>query len=213
MDEWEAEGAVKEQSLKLLPEAEFAKSLSDANARHAETRRALVSEEARLERARELGDRECEVILGAGIAGISPGKLSDLKCVHAHIADELLSGRNLLGQSFLETLRTERNCDITGSDFCHQHCSHQTDGWRYTPAKNKQKLWTKKNRRKLKRDTERTQHDEKLLRAPSKKDQAGEEGGGEEKKSTIHLSAADGCPEQEQLLEETTTTTRKNTSS
>ena len=63
------------------------------------------------------------------------------QCLHAQLADELLSRDNAVGKAVLEGLEA-RGVDASGSDVCGEQCSGCVDGWRYTPRKNKQKLRT-----------------------------------------------------------------------
>ena len=147
IDEWEAEGAVDSMSKKLKESREWQDALAVVNKRHATTRRSLVRAEAIQETEERLGKGTCDIILNSGIAGVSPLKLNDIKCVHAHVADELLTGANALGKAFLDELSVQ-GCTVTGSDVCHQHCSG-LGPWKYIPIKNKQKLWTTKHRRRV----------------------------------------------------------------
>ncbi|KAK7232045.1 hypothetical protein SO694_00031114 [Aureococcus anophagefferens] len=57
--------------------------------------------------------------MGSGIAGISQGKLEGVKCLHAQVADELLSGDNALGKAILDGLGA-RGVDVAGSPTCHE---------------------------------------------------------------------------------------------
>ncbi|KAJ8608263.1 hypothetical protein CTAYLR_007291 [Chrysophaeum taylorii] len=145
IDEWEKDGAVKSQSAALLPAC--AQSLDQVNARHAATRRALVSPTTAERAEAELGRKQFDAAMNSGIAGLSPTRNDDIKCVHAHVADHLLSGDNDIGRRLLRRLQDDRACDPEGSSVCHQQCSGQGP-WAYLPAKNKQKLWKTRERRK-----------------------------------------------------------------
>ena len=80
-----------------------------------------------------------------------PSKLDDVKCLHAQLADELLSRDNAVGKAVLDGLEA-RGVDPSGSDVCGEQCSGCVDGWRYTPRKNKQKLRTTRARHKKLRE-------------------------------------------------------------
>ena len=152
IDAWERDDAVRTVSKALLVDGADASkhrdSLDRVNARHAATRRSLVEGTDAERRAVErLGEDAFSHAMGSGIAGISQGKLEDVKCLHAQVADELLSGDNALGKAILDGLGA-RGVDVAGSPTCHEQCSGCDGGWRYTPTKNKQKLWTTKRRHK-----------------------------------------------------------------
>ena len=90
-------------------------------------------------------------VLDSGITGLTPSKLDDVKCLHAQLADELLSRDNAVGKKVLEGLEA-RGVDPAGSEKCGEQCSGCVDGWRYTPRKNKQKLRATRARHKKLRE-------------------------------------------------------------
>lgn len=59
------------------------------NARHSAIRRQLATPEQLQPYVEKLGPQVVEQIMGSGIAGVSPTKTEDLKCLHAHLADFL----------------------------------------------------------------------------------------------------------------------------
>jgi len=63
------------------------------NARHSAIRRGLVDPEGLRSYVEKLGEAGVEQILASGIAGVSPTKTGDLKCLHAHLADYLCTRR------------------------------------------------------------------------------------------------------------------------
>lgn len=150
IDAWESEDAVRTLSRELLvdgPDVEKNRaSLDRTNERHARTRRALMNATAEDRAVARLGRSAVDYAMTSGIAGLSRDKLHDLKCLHAQVADELLSGDNALGKAILRGLE-DRGVDLGGTDVCHHQCSGCQDGWSYTPVKNKQKLWATKARR------------------------------------------------------------------
>ena len=141
IDAWEAEGAVRALSADVLKEDSNRDALARVNARHAATRRAMVRGEALKRAEARLGAATVRHILESGITGLTPSKLDDVKCLHAQLADELLSRDNAVGRAVLDGLE-KRGVDASGSDVCGEQCSGCVDGWRYTPRKNKQKLRT-----------------------------------------------------------------------
>lgn len=151
IDRWEAEGAVRELNsrLRATTGAEgtaWRAAMDSVNERHASTRRKLVSPEAEVKSRAALG-AAFDVAMASGIAGITNGKNDDVKCLHAHVADELLSGENAIGAWILKELESARGCDAAGTAVCHEQCSG-TGPWEYFPVKNKQKLWKTQSRRR-----------------------------------------------------------------
>ena len=50
------------------------------------------------------GPRRMRRVLDSGITGLTPSKLDDVKCLHAQLADELLSRDNDVGKAGLDGL-------------------------------------------------------------------------------------------------------------
>ena len=150
VDAWEAEGGVRELSSDLLKEEATQMSLKGVNDRHAATRRSMVQGEALIRAEARLGKDNVRLILKSGIMGLN-AKLDDVKCLHAQLADELLSKDNTIGHAVLAGLEA-RGVDVAGSDVCGEQCSGCAGGWRYTPRKNKQKLRTARSRHKKMRE-------------------------------------------------------------
>ena len=150
IDDWEGQDAVRALSRELLVErpSEGPRALARVNARHAATRQSLVGPEAEAAAVARIGEAAVAHAMKSGIAGITPTKLNDIKCLHAQVADELLSGDNDIGKQILARLQSDRGVDPAGSAVCHEQCAGCQGGWSYTPVKNKQKLWKTKERRK-----------------------------------------------------------------
>ena len=51
-----------------------------------------------------LGEEGAKHLMDSGIIGITAEKVDDVKCLHAHVADELLRGSNTIGKQTLEAL-------------------------------------------------------------------------------------------------------------
>ncbi|KAL9185850.1 hypothetical protein ACHAXT_003627 [Thalassiosira profunda] len=110
-----------------------------------------------------MGEYNAQRFLESGVAGIPPGQTFNVKCVHAHVADNLCrcpssaidSGEetegNIIGKEALRILE-ERGVQTSGSDVCWQQCSKRNESrpsdWRYVPRKNRQKLRSTRERRK-----------------------------------------------------------------
>lgn len=85
-------------------------------------RKSAVSEEDLVAIEKKLGKVNTDIFMESGITGITLKKVDDVKCMHAHVADELLRGGNLIGQSALKELRDVYGIDSTGCDNCWQQC-------------------------------------------------------------------------------------------
>ena len=80
-------GALREWNKKLEKSPEMQREFRRVNARHSAIRRGLVEPEHLAPYLEKMGEEAVEQILASGIAGISPEKTEDLKCLHAHLAD------------------------------------------------------------------------------------------------------------------------------
>jgi len=92
-----------------------------------------------------------ELVLNSGVAGQSPSK-PEVKCLHAQLADHLCRDHsNPLGEAILSGVAA-RGVAVHGDSQCHQQCdcgvAREAATWWYTPVKNKQKLFTRLERRK-----------------------------------------------------------------
>ncbi|CAM9310543.1 unnamed protein product, partial [Hapterophycus canaliculatus] len=123
------------------------------NLAHGQLRRRLVTPDKMSLVEETIGKNGAERFLDSGITGVTPGKVRDAKCLHAHVADALMRGRgaNAIGRATLELLEA-RGLRTDGGDRCSEQCNYRVeetaDSWRYTPQKNKQRLQTRKVRRK-----------------------------------------------------------------
>lgn len=151
VDEYEAKGALREWNKKLENSPEMQREFRRVNARHSAIRRSFVEPEHLAPYLEKMGKEGVEQILASGIAGVSPEKTEDLKCLHAHLADYLCTHDNFIGKEIYEYLERTRNVPVTGSSTCWQQCDSSfertEDSWWYTPIKNKQKLRSKYHRR------------------------------------------------------------------
>ena len=152
IDEWEADGAIESFNSLLEGRGDLRDNFDATNKAHAQLRSASVTPLEREVIDRKLGKEGAAHLMGSGIIGISLGRNRDVKCLHAHTADFLLRGDNDIGRLALQGLESERGVDPNGCDSCFQQCNLQTRredaDWWYVPAKNKQRLRQKKNRRR-----------------------------------------------------------------
>jgi hypothetical protein len=71
--------------------------LKRVNARHSAIRRSLAKPEHLEPYQQTMGYDVVEQIMASGLAGISPDKTDDVKCLHAHLADYLCTGKSPTG--------------------------------------------------------------------------------------------------------------------
>ena len=156
LDEYEAEGAVAAYNIRLTGGEEtfegrtWPAALDGANQAHRKLRRALMSDEE-VARVRErLGSEHEDAFMQSGVAGMSPTKLNDVKCLHAQLGDYLLRNDNVVGEAIVKDLE-QRGVSLGGNDVCRQQCDVSVPevegGWSYVSTKNHSKLRTKVQRR------------------------------------------------------------------
>jgi hypothetical protein len=142
-------------------------------------RNLLLSDKDRATIAAKFGEEKAKAMINSGIIGITAEKVDDAKCLHAHVADHLLRGDNLIGELVLKELKSEMGVEAKGckGDLfkilylffesmnylsslkdCWQQCDHRFerkhDSWWYVSRKNKQKLRTQKINRRIMKERE-----------------------------------------------------------
>ncbi|WP_324717044.1 DUF501 domain-containing protein [Carboxydochorda subterranea] len=94
-------------------------SLGQAHRATASIRRTLVPEEwAELLQAER--PRDWWILTETGISGIT--RPAHVKCLHAHLADELARGANPVGQEVARLLESQR-VPVAGTETCWRHCT------------------------------------------------------------------------------------------
>lgn len=161
VDEWEGEGAVREVSDLVRSDAGLSEDFRATNGRTSAIRRAIVeSHPGGANRVVDkLGQHNAERYLASGIAGVAPGQVWDVKCLHAHVADHLCrtDGGNAIGEEALRRLAEDREVDVAGDGRCWQQCdvnrAREPTDWKYVPRKNRQRLRSTRRRRRLLRES------------------------------------------------------------
>jgi hypothetical protein len=69
-----------------------------------EIRNKTISVETATAMREYFGAERADAIVASGIIGITANKVDDVKCLHAHVADHLLRGKNLIGAMALKEL-------------------------------------------------------------------------------------------------------------
>ena len=143
IDEWEAEGAVRELNRRAVAETaegdSWRATLPLTNAAHSTIRRAGIRESLLATHVEKKGAETVELVMGSGLAGITPGS-NDVKCLHAQVGDHLCRNRaqgsaqagtgpedaaahNTVGAAILHELQTQRGCEVKGNSVCVAQCS------------------------------------------------------------------------------------------
>mmetsp|Transcript_107142 Transcript_107142/g.206077 ORF Transcript_107142/g.206077 Transcript_107142/m.206077 type:complete len:216 (-) Transcript_107142:55-702(-) len=141
IDQWEHDGAIEE--LNYLLEKDRGEALREnfreTNKAHSDLRKAATTPEQMQHLIERHGQKRVDFRMQGGIIGVSQNKLDDIKCVHAHVADQLLRGGNLIGEKCLELLE-KKGVNVRGCDGCSQQCDPSVKpedaGWWYRPKKN-----------------------------------------------------------------------------
>jgi len=156
LDEYEAEGAVAAYNQRLRSgEAttegrNWPTAVARSNQAHRALKRALMSD-SDIDRVEEcFGAEGKDAFMQSGVAGMSPTKLDDVKCLHAQLGDYLLRGDNVVGEAIVSDL-AQRGVDLDGIDECLQQCDvtkpEMEGGWSYMSVKNGSKLRVRNQRR------------------------------------------------------------------
>ena len=99
-----------------------------------------------------LGKEGATTMINSGIIGVTPNKVDDVKCLHAHLGDYLLRGENQIGELVIKTLEEQKDIDVSGCENCYQQCSsmiskEESQFW-YMSRKNKEKLRATRDRKR-----------------------------------------------------------------
>merc|ERR1712129_131123 len=88
---------------------------------------------------RQMGEDVVDTKMNTGLAGMTVNS-TDVKCLHAHVADELTRGGNMIGQEVLRHLAAG-GLNICGTSMCCDHCDVSRplgEGrWSFSRCKNK----------------------------------------------------------------------------
>lgn len=125
--------------------------IHQSHAQHAEVRKMMVSTLEVEQIQSKLGMAGSEAFLNAGVAGASPGS-TDLKCLHAWLADALFAGDTRIGSIIRQELEA-KGVDLTGTASCQTNCDPTSSAMLADPPKprNKQRLRTNKEVERRKR--------------------------------------------------------------
>jgi hypothetical protein len=132
----------------------------EAHAVHAASRQELLNGRDVDAVRVKLGERGTTAFLEAGVAGASAGS-TDVKCLHAWLADSLFRGETPMGKAVTKEL-VDRGVDLTGILTCNVACDPRSGTTPEPPVpRNKQRLKTgktiaRRKRRKTEEDLDDT---------------------------------------------------------
>jgi hypothetical protein len=162
IDELEDEGYISKFTEWVQQEEYVQTSVQESHRTHATVRKQLIlsddnnnSTTALQSLTDKLGENGAQAFLNSGIAGASIDK-PDVKCLHAWLGDYLYrSTDNVLGGEVAHMLEQERGIPMCGTADCHKFCNPTSTVLVEPPkARNKQRLKTKKERTRRKRNKE-----------------------------------------------------------
>lgn len=116
IDEMEKDGAIALVNDSVAVDDNLKDSFNSINDAWEQFRKVLLSKEdiRRMEWIK--GEKTTAHMLESGIIGVTKGKVDDVKCLHAHVADALLRGRehNPFGRDVLERIDAEEGQGSSG---------------------------------------------------------------------------------------------------
>ena len=209
VDEREAQAGVKKMNAELAERTEWRAAFRATNSAVAAMRRELLAMDAGAYAAAMSSDKAAQWsrTLDSGLAGVTPSKDGDVKCIHALLSDYLCradavraegraeaeagagaggssgsSGSSgdpslALGETVLARLRAE-GVEVDGSATCHEQCDPHSNAEVYVPVKNKQKLWMRRQRRLEQKREKRAKDDALLLAGQVQGQEQGQEQAG-----------------------------------
>jgi hypothetical protein len=166
IDEMEDEGYISKFTEWVQQEEKVQTSVQESHNIHATVRKQLIRSDdndnnnstttALQSLTDKLGENGAQAFLNSGIAGASIDK-PDVKCLHAWLGDYLYrSTDNILGEEIAHVLEQERGIPMCGTADCHKFCNPTSTVLVEPPKpRNKQRLKTKKELTRRKRNKER----------------------------------------------------------
>ena len=134
--------AIEAYNTRLKHDKMWRSQLLATHEAHRTMRQRFMSErEGKLAQARNaMGSQTVDVIMTTGLSNMRfSANSSDVKCLHAQVADELCRGNNIIGRQVLIDLM-ERNIQVDGTahccDFCNVSQPLDESRWIFGHAKN-----------------------------------------------------------------------------
>lgn len=123
IDAYEKGGAIARYNERLAEDKAWAEDMYNTNDAQRVLREQLCEgRPRRMGRASEvMGAEKVRVIMGTGLTAMRLNS-TDVKCLHAHVADELVRGGNAIGQQVLQDLKAD-GVSVCGTAECCDHCN------------------------------------------------------------------------------------------
>ena len=142
IDEFETT-AIEAYNARVRRDESWRSQLLATNEAHRTIReRFMLEHHAKLSQAKmTMGNSTVDMIMTTGLANMRfTANSSDVKCLHAQVADELARGNNTIGRQVLMDL-AESGVEVEGNDYCCDFCNIsqplEQSRWAFDHAKNK----------------------------------------------------------------------------
>lgn len=144
IDRYEKQGALRGYNARVTTDPYWRSQLYASHLAQRQLRQELLSKvpEEEMAKVREtMGNATVALVMDTGIANMRfDANCSDVKCLHAHVGDELSRGGNAIGRQVLKDLEAA-GVEIEGTDQCCDHCNVKMPlseaRWTLQLAKNK----------------------------------------------------------------------------
>ncbi len=103
----ESNGMIGEIEAKIEEDPDFAAAVKESHIAHANLRQNLVPDEVKQVLAKNY-PKEYQVLTETGVGGIR--SRHGVKCLHAHLADFLVTDNNIIGKLVYDSLQENINC-------------------------------------------------------------------------------------------------------
>lgn len=103
----ESEGVISEIEIKIAEDPDFAAAVEQNHVDHAELRQELLPAGVQESFAKNF-PKEYQVLIKTGVGGIRAR--DGVKCLHAHFADYLVEGKNVIGELVFKGINQDIKC-------------------------------------------------------------------------------------------------------
>ena len=111
IDKFEASGGIERMNAELSKRSDLQQNFENTNEAWRAIKRDTISPDDKELFTRKFGATQAKIVFNSGLIGVSSTK--DVKCLHAHVADEILRGENIIGRETL-TILSEEGVPVSG---------------------------------------------------------------------------------------------------
>lgn len=115
IDELEADQGVQKYNAILSIDEELKENFKETMKEWNNILKSVLTEEDIARFRKDFGDDYLNLFLNLGFIGMTMNKFDDVKCLHAHVADYLLRGKNKIGELVMAQLE-QSNINTSGCD-------------------------------------------------------------------------------------------------